>query len=220
MYDQLQVAHFRTARSKFGELKLETCGLLSTEVLQGLKTANLISSDNVTEAINSLSRGSSPGVDDMGLDFFFEHIDTLVAPRLSRLFALVLDRGEMRAHHMCMVVAPLTALQEQGLERGSGNVPYRPISVTTILYRILAKCVAQQLNAAIPQLIGYPQTGYYVGRSYDENVRLVRQTAHDINHNRTSDGGIMLMLDNAKAFDHLQHTFMIEVLQAFNLPPD
>jgi len=98
--DQLQVAHFRTARSKFGELKLETCGLLSTEVLQGLKTANLISSDNVTEAINSLSRGSSPGVDDMGLDFFFEHIDTLVAPRLSRLFALVLDRGEMRAHHV------------------------------------------------------------------------------------------------------------------------
>jgi hypothetical protein len=121
---------------------------------------------------------------------------------------------------MCMVVAPLTALQEQGLERGSGNVPYRPISVTTIPYQILAKCVAQQLNAAIPQLIGYPQTGYYVGRSYDENVRLVRQTAHDINHNRTSDGGIMLMLDNAKAFDRLQHTFMVEVLQAFNLPPD
>ena len=30
----------------------------------------------------------------------------------------------------------------------------------------------------------------------------------------------MLMLDNAKAFDRLQHTFMIEVLQAFNLPPD
>ena len=48
----------------------------------------------------------------------------------------------------------------------------------------------------------------------------MRQTAHDINHNRTADGGIMLMLDNAKAFDRLQHTFMIEVLQAFNLPPD
>ena len=51
-------------------------------------------------------------------------------------------------------------------------------------------------------------------------LRLVRQTAHDINHNRTADGGIMLMLDNAKAFDRLQHTFMIEVLQAFSLPPD
>ena len=30
----------------------------------------------------------------------------------------------------------------------------------------------------------------------------------------------MLCLDNAKAFDRLQHTFMIEVLRAFNLPED
>jgi hypothetical protein len=44
-------------------VKLETCGRLSTEVLQGLKTANLISSANVIEAINSLSRGSTTGVD-------------------------------------------------------------------------------------------------------------------------------------------------------------
>ena len=213
MYDQLQVAHFRTARSKFGELKLETCGLLSTEVLQGLKTANLISSDNVTEAINSLSRGSSPGVDDMGLDFFFEHIDTLVAPRLSRLFALVLDRGEMRAHHVHGGRFSHRSTRTRARKR-IGQCTGRSPSPPSRRYRILAKCVAQQLNAAIPQLIGYPQTGYYVGRSYDENVRLVRQTAHDINHNRTSDGGIMLMLDNAKAFDRLQHTFMIEVLQA------
>jgi len=30
----------------------------------------------------------------------------------------------------------------------------------------------------------------------------------------------MLCLDNAKAFDRLQLTFMIEVLRAFNLPED
>ena len=40
------------------------------------------------------------------------------------------------------------------------------------------------------------------------------RTAHDINHSRPADGGIMLklMLDNAKAFDRLQHTFMLDVL--------
>ena len=30
----------------------------------------------------------------------------------------------------------------------------------------------------------------------------------------------MLCLDNAKAFDRLQHTFMIEIPRAFNLPED
>ena len=97
---------------------------------------------------------------------------------------------------------------------------YRPISVTTIPYRILAKCIAQKLSLAVPTLIGDPQVGHCPGRTYDENVRLVRQTIHDINKNRPDDGGIMLCLDNAKAFDRLQHTFMIEVLRAFNLPED
>jgi hypothetical protein len=97
---------------------------------------------------------------------------------------------------------------------------YRPISVTTIPYRILAKCIAQKLSLAVPTLIDDPQVGHCPGRTYDENVRLVRQTIHDINKNRPADGGIMLCLDNAKAFDRLQHAFMIEVLRAFNLPED
>jgi len=132
MYDQLQVAHFRTARSKFGELKLETCGLLSTEVLQGPKTANLISSDNVTEAINSLSRGSSPGVDDMGLNFFFEHIDTLVAPRTQAEQAFrPRPRPRRDARPPCAWWSLLSPLYKN---KGSkeDRAMYRPISVTTI----------------------------------------------------------------------------------------
>ena len=50
---------------------------------------------------------------------------------------------------------------------------YRPISVTTIPYRILAKCIAQKLSLAVPTLIGDPQVGRCPGRTYDENVRLV-----------------------------------------------
>ena len=188
---------------------------LPEEVAEGLQTANLICEENVAEAIQSLSRGSTPGVDDMGLDFFLEHVHE-IAPRLSRLYAEVLARGKMTRSMCHAVLSPLYK------EKGSpaDRAMYRPISVTTIPYRILAKCIAQKLNLAVPTLVGDPQVGYCTGRSLDENVRVVRQTAHDINHSRPADGGIMLMLDNAKAFDRLQHTFMLDVLQAFNLPPD
>ena len=47
-----------------------------------------------------------------------------------------------------------------------------------------------------------------------------KKTMHDINKNRPEDGGIMLCLDNAKAFDRLQHAFLVEVLRAFKLPED
>ena len=54
----------------------------------------MVSVENVTDAIKSLARGSTPGVDDMGLEFFLEHVHE-VAPLLSKLFMDVLTRGRM-----------------------------------------------------------------------------------------------------------------------------
>ena len=205
----------RDREGTLARIRSQTSALLSVEVLEGLKTANIVHPDNVAAAIRSLSRGSTPGVDDMGLEFFLEHIDAM-APKLSGLFAKVLERGKMTPTMCSAVLSPLYKNKGSKEDRSM----YRPVSVTTIPYRIMAKCIAQKLNAAIPQLVGDPQTGYCEGRSYDENVRLVRQTADDINNNQTEEGGIMLMMDNAKAFDRLQHAFMMDVLQAFNLPTD
>ena len=54
-------------------LRAETKSLPKS-VTEGLKTANLVSVDNIIDAIRSLSRGSTPGEDDMGLEFFLENI--------------------------------------------------------------------------------------------------------------------------------------------------
>ena len=97
---------------------------------------------------------------------------------------------------------------------------YRPISVTTIEYRILARCIAQRLNYAIAYIIADPQTGFSPTRTYDENISLVRNTIRDVNGRRPGDGGLMLFLDNEKAFDRVQHDFMFRVLEAFNLPAE
>ena len=188
---------------------------LPEAVTKGLQTANMVCVENVTDAIKSLARGSTPGVDDMGLEFFLEHIHE-VAPLLSKLFADVLTRGSMTPSMCQAVLSPLY----KGKGSKDDRAMYRPISVTTIPYRILAKCIAQKLSLAVPTLVGDPQVGHCPGRTYDENVRLVRQTIHDINKNRPEDGGIMLCLDNAKAFDRLQFAFLFEVLKAFKLPDD
>ena len=121
----------------------------------------------------------------MGLEFFLEHIHE-VAPLLSKLFTDVLTRGSMTPSMCQAVLSPLY----KGKGSKDDRAMYRPISVTTIPYRILAKCIAQKLSLAVPTLVGDPQVGHCPGRTYDENVRLVRQTIHDINKNRPEDGGI------------------------------
>ena len=82
------------------------------------------------------------------------------------------------------------------------------VTVTTLAYRILAKCIAQRLNCAVTHLVGETQVGFCPGRLYDENVSIVRETIHDVNSRRPADGGMLLFLDNEKAFDRLQHQFM------------
>ena len=64
-----------------GRLRAEAKSLPES-VTEGLKTANLVSVDNIIDAIRSLSRGSTPGEDDMGLEFFLENIHE-IAPLLS-----------------------------------------------------------------------------------------------------------------------------------------
>ena len=73
-------AYFKPCR-KTGVLnrlkKLQRQTVLPGEVLSGLQTANLICPENVAVAIKSLTRGSTPGEDDMSLDFFLEPVLSL-----------------------------------------------------------------------------------------------------------------------------------------------
>ena len=78
------------------------------------------------------------------------------------------------------------------------------------------KCISHRCSTeAVQFLIADPQVGFYPVRTYDENVALVRGTLRDLNDRRAQDGGLMLFLDNEKAFDRVQHQFMYDVLEAF-----
>ena len=106
---------------------------------------------NIKVAIKDLSRGSVPGVDKIPLDFYLVYRDEM-APCLSELFQTLLRRGELTPDMQRAVLSPV--FKNKGERRDPTK--YRPISVTTTEYRILAKCIAQRLNLAIPHLIGDP----------------------------------------------------------------
>jgi hypothetical protein len=59
-----------------------------------------------------------------------------------------------------------------GAERSDWAM-YRPVSVTTILYRVYGGCLEQCLSPAMKYMLGDPQIGYQKGRKIDENIDLV-----------------------------------------------
>ena len=204
----------RDADGVFARLKRETASALPPLLRLSLTAQNLTGSENVKEAITSLARDSTPGSDFIPLEFYLVHIDKM-APLLSKLYREVLDKGRMTDTMVKSVLSPI--FKDKGSTADCAM--YRPISVTTMAYRIFGRCIAQQLNKAVRFLIGDPQAGFSPGRTQDENVSTLRGTIHAVNNQRPEDGGVVLMLDNTKAFDRLQHDFMFRTLEAFNLPP-
>lgn len=67
-------------------------------------------------------------------------------------------------------------------------------------------------------ILGDPQVGYQRGRKLDENVSLVTEMIRYINNDAPESGGLLILLDNEKAFDRVQWPFMLKALRAFGLP--
>ena len=197
------------------KLKRDTAGQLPKRVLDALSIEQIIHPENIKVAIHDLAANSTPGADSMPLAFYMSHREE-IAPLLQRLYSELLRHGQLSQTMRQAILSPI--FKNKGFRHEPKQ--YRPIAVTTMEYRILSKCIAQRLNKAIAFLVGDPQTGFYPGRKYDENILLVRGTIRDINGRRPHDGGLILFLDNEKAFDRVQHDFMFDVLRAFNLPDE
>ena len=193
-----------------------TCQVPS-RLLQNFETDALFHCDNIRKAINRLNRSSSPGIDKVNAELMLLMADD--EPFISHLREVFLEWHNAGRMGDASRTAMLTTLfkDKPGAERSNWAM-YRPVSVTTILYRIYGGCLEQCLSPAMQYILGDPQVGYQKGRKIDENINLVTETIRYINNDAPHAGGLLLMLDNEKAFDRVQWPFMLKCLQAFGLP--
>ena len=92
---------------------------------------------------------------------------------------------------------------------------YRPISLLTVDYKIFAKTLANRLKKCLEHLIHHDQSGFLKGRNIGHNIRLIMDVIQYTELNNIP--GVILLLDIQKAFDSVNHEFMIETLQRFNI---
>ena len=67
----------------------------------------------------------------------------------------------------------------------------------------------------MPSIVHSDQTCSVVGRSIFSNLHLIRDTLDMIN--KTDETGILVTLDQMKAFDRVDHEFLMRVLTKFVL---
>ena len=112
--------------------------------------------------------------------------------------------------------AVITLLEKKGKDKRLIK-NWRLISLINVDAKIASKTFAKRLEPILPELIQCGQNAYVKGRSIFDAVRTIDDILDYTRHTKMS--GILVAIDFEKAFDSLDHVYLVKVLNAFNFGP-
>ena len=176
------------------------------EMCEGLFTI-----DELLAALKGLQTGKAPGSDGLSTEFYLHFWEDLSVPLLSVL---------NESFH----AGSLAESQYEGLlrlihKKDDRRLPknWRPISLLNTDYKLASKIITERLKKVMASIVHQDQTCGVLGRSIFSNLHLVRDVLDFID--KTNEPAVLVTLDQEKAFDRVDHEFMLRVLQKFGFGP-
>ena len=90
---------------------------------------------------------------------------------------------------------------------------WRPISLLNVDSKIISKALSEKLKKVLPDLISSQQTAYVKNRHIGESGRLISDIIEITKIRKI--GGFLVTMDIEKAFDSLDHNFLISTLEKY-----
>ena len=95
---------------------------------------------------------------------------------------------------------------------------WRPISLLNTDYKLASKVITRRLKTVVASIVHQDHTCSVPSRSIFSNLQLVRDVLDMID--KTNETGILVTLDQEKAFDRVDHDFLMRTLGKFGFGPD
>ncbi|KAF1334172.1 reverse transcriptase, partial [Globisporangium splendens] len=171
-----------------------------------------IDSSEIKQAVKKYKRGKAHGPDELGNDWYRDHCDEITG-LFERLFNLwipecVLPSSFSEAHIHCIKKSVSAA----------SPLDYRPIALLNSDYKIFTRIFATRLRTVLPWLIHHMQAGFVPGRAIPTTIDVLLAAQQRATSDPAMSRPIVLLLDFAKAYDSLDHSFLVQALQHLGFP--
>ncbi len=167
--------------------------------------------DEISFAVKNMNTNKSPGPDGLTVEFYRKFWD-LLSPHLVNIFNACFANGEMCDS---MKTSNTRVIFKKGDRKSLKN--WRPISLLNVDYKICSKALSVRLSKVLEFIVDPDQTCSVPGRRISSNLHLLRDILDYID--RTDETGILISLDQEKAFDRVNRTFLRNLLARFGFGP-
>uniref|UniRef100_A0A803K359 Reverse transcriptase domain-containing protein n=1 Tax=Xenopus tropicalis TaxID=8364 RepID=A0A803K359_XENTR len=173
---------------------------------------NVITEDEVKQAIKTLQLSKAPGPDGLTALYYkkFAHI---LSPHLTIMFNQLLTGDNFSQQTLTANISPIPKPNSDLTDCKN----FRPISVLNIDIKILAKVLAVRLNKILPTIIHRDQVGFICGRQAADTIRRLSLLSNWAI--QTGTPSMLLKLDIRKAFDSVAWPYLYFTLQKWGFGP-
>ena len=161
--------------------------------------------------LDRMASGKSPGLDGLPAEFY-QRFWPVLGPDMVEVLHFSYASGRLSSSQRSGLI---TLLYKHGDRLEMKN--WRPITLLCVDYKIAAKAIANRLLQVLPSIIHPDQSCGVRGRNPVVNNRLMQDIVDDINNR--SLGGAVLSLDQEKAFDRVDWSFLLRVLATMHFGP-
>ncbi|KAF5332006.1 hypothetical protein D9611_008889 [Ephemerocybe angulata] len=188
------------------------------------KLSTLLSYDNVREALMSMPNGKASGMDGIQTDLW----KRLTLAHESAKDAPEEDRPPDVIHLLTKVFNDIETNKVSPAYRFAEGCPiykkkdrddianYRPITVLNADYKAFTKALTIRLAPVALKLIHTDQAGFMAGRRIDDHTELIKLMIKWCE--KEEEDGMLVFLDQEKAYDRITHSFLQATLRKMNFP--
>jgi hypothetical protein len=209
--ERMATAYFQDLFTRDPSLKADQLLAMIQEKVTGSMNDTLcmeFTDEEISDAMFQIGPLKAPGVDGFPARFYQRNWGTIKEEIINavKLF-FVTGRMPDGVNDTAIVLIPKVDQPETLKD-------FRPISLCTVMYKVIAKCMVNRLRPILGEIISLNQSAFVPGRLITDNALVAFECLHFIEQNINQNKNFCAYkLDLSKAYDRVDWDFLRKVMQ-------